>query len=105
MTPSQIDILLLLGERPGMLPEMDLKERIRIGHAGLVETTGKDFGFDPWRWHDFLRETKAGGYRWSGVAKKIGQATTDPAWCRAVAELRSEATSSAKGIDTVEEDD
>ena len=92
MTPSQIDMWLLLGERPPMLPEWDLKERIRRGHAGLVKTTGKDFGFDPQRWHDYLRETKEGGYRWRGIAEKIGDATTDPAWCRAVAELQSEAT-------------
>jgi hypothetical protein len=31
MTPSQIDMWLLLGERPAMLPEWDLKERIRRG--------------------------------------------------------------------------
>jgi hypothetical protein len=99
MTPSQIDMWLLLGERPGMLPESDLKERIRRGHAGLVKITGKDFGFDPQRWHDYLRGTKEGAYRWSGIAKKIGQATTDPAWCRAVAELQSEvmANASRKG--------
>jgi hypothetical protein len=98
MTPSQIDMWLLLGERPAMLPEWGLKERIRRGHAGLVKTTGKDFGFDPHRWHDYLRETKEDGYRWSGIAKKIGHATTDPAWCRAVAELQNEETAkSGKG--------
>jgi hypothetical protein len=97
MTPSQIDMWLLLGERPGMLPEWDLKERIRRGHAGLVKMTGKDFGFDPRRWHDYLRETKEGGYRWTGIAKKIGQAATDPQWCRAVAELQNEAAAEAGG--------
>jgi hypothetical protein len=86
---------LMLGEHPRMLPDWDLKERIRRGHAALVRTTGKDFGFDPQRWHDYLRETKEGGYRWSGVVKKISQVTTDPEWCRAVAELQNEATADA----------
>lgn len=74
-----------------MVADRDLKERIRRGHAGLVRTTGKDFGFDPQRWHDHLRETKEAGYRWSGIAERIAAATADPAWRRAVAELESEA--------------
>ena len=87
LTPSQMAMLELLGVwLPG--PERTLKERIRHGHALLVSITGQDFGFDPQRWHDYLRETKAGGYRWSGMTKRIDQATSDPEWCRAVEELR-----------------
>ena len=93
LTPSQIGMLLLLGERLPMGPERTLKERIQEGHDFLVRIAGRDFGYDPQRWHDHLRETKAGGYRWGGVTKLIAQATSDPEWCRAVEELRgSEAT-------------
>lgn len=90
LTPSQIGMMLLLGEwLPGR--ERTLKERIQEGHAFLVSITGQDFGFDPQHWHDYLRETKAGGYRWGGIAKRIARATSDPEWCRAVEELRGDA--------------
>ncbi|MBV8911379.1 MAG: hypothetical protein JOZ89_11535 [Gammaproteobacteria bacterium] len=62
-----------------------------------MRLTGKDFGFDPRRWHEYLRATKEGGYRWSGIATKISQAANDPEWRRAVAELQSEATADASG--------
>jgi hypothetical protein len=90
LTPSQIAMMQLLGER---LPRggRTLKERIQEGHAFLVSITGQDFGFDPQRWHDYLRETKAGGYRWGGMAKRIARATSDAEWCRAVEELRGDA--------------
>src|SRR5262252_6995330 len=90
LTPSQISMLHLLGEplpfcEPG---GWTLKERIRAGHASLARQTGQDFGFDPQRWHDYLRETNAGGYRWSGMTKRIDRAASDPEWRRAVEELR-----------------
>jgi len=94
LTPAQIDMLQLLG-RPLPFREpagRTLKDRIRAGHASLVKTTGQDFGFDPQRWHDYLRETNAGGYRWSnkhlGMPRQIAETVRDPAWCRAIAELR-----------------
>ena len=90
LTPSQIGMMLLLGERVPRR-ELTVKERIQEGHEFLVSITGQDFGFDPQRWHDYLRETKAGGYRWGGIAKRIARATSDPEWCRAVEELRSDA--------------
>jgi len=83
-------MMLLLGERVPRR-ELTVKERIQEGHEFLVSITGQDFGFDPQRWHDYLRETKAGGYRWGGIAKRIARATTDPEWCRAVEELRGDA--------------
>ena len=94
LTPSQISMLHLLG-RP--LPFCEglgwtLKDRIQAGYLDLVKETGQDFGFDPERWHDYLRKTNAGGYRWSnkhlGMPKLIVEVSRDAAWCRAVEELR-----------------
>ena len=94
LTFSQIAMLELLGEHlPFVHGEMALKERIRKGRAKLVSITGQDFGFDPQRWHDYLRET-AGEYRWSnkhlGMPKRIAEAVRDPAWRHAVQKLRDD---------------
>src|SRR5262245_38201511 len=99
LTLSQLSMLHLLGTPlPFCEPSgsgWTLKERIRAGHTDLVEVTGQDFGLDPQRWHDYLRETNAGGYRWSNqhlrMPKLIREAIRDAAWCRAVEELRRDA--------------
>jgi hypothetical protein len=39
-----------------------LEERMRMGREGLVEMTGKDFGYDLQAWHDHLKESREGGY-------------------------------------------
>jgi len=41
-------------------------------------------------WHNHLRQTKAGGYRWGkrpGVPKGIENALNDPEWLHTVAEI------------------
>ena len=62
------------------------------GRRELVDAAAR---FDPPRWHDYLRETNAGGYRWSnkhlGMPKRIAEVIGDPAWCRAIEELRDNA--------------
>lgn len=87
-------MLELLGEWLPMVPEQTLKERIRDDHAFLVRITGQDFGYDPERWHAYLRESNAGGYRWSkkhlGMPKWIARATSDPAWRQTVKELEGD---------------
>jgi hypothetical protein len=95
LTLSQIAMLELLGASlPFVHGEMALKERIRKGRANLVSITGRDFGFEPQRWHDYLRETGASGYRWSnkhlGMPKRIAEAVRDPAWRHAVEDLRDD---------------
>jgi hypothetical protein len=95
LTPSQIGMLCLLGvPLPRGSVGLTLKERIQEGHAFLKKITGQDFGFDPQRWHDYLRETDAGGYRWSnkhlGMPKQIAEAVSNPAWCDAIMELRND---------------
>lgn len=91
LTPSQIGMLQLLGEWVPPSPRQSISERIHAGHNLLVRVTGRDFGFDPQRWHEHLRETNAGGYRWSnkhlGIPKHIARVLGNPAWALAVEEL------------------
>lgn len=69
-----------------------LKDRVQAGRQGLVVTTGKDFGFDPKKWHDYLAENSA-EYRWSNkhlsMPKRITKALNDPEWQEVVHELNS----------------
>jgi len=92
-TPAQLGMLMLLGEEPPMGPavERSLAERIREGRECLVFDSGVDFGYDAARWHEHLRETNAGGYRWSnkhlGMPRRIARAAADPEWRAAVEQL------------------
>jgi len=94
LTPAQIGMLSLLGhDLPFVMPrEWTLADRVRHGRESLVHLARTDFEYDPAKWHEHLRETNAGGYRWSnkhlGMPKRIAQATSDPEWCAAVKELR-----------------
>jgi hypothetical protein len=92
LTPAQLAMASFLGEWLPHTSEQSVKERIAHGHRFLVQITREDFGFDPQRWHDFLRQTNAGGYRWSnkhlGFPRRIVRAINDPDWQAAVAELR-----------------
>ena len=93
LTPAQIGMYALLGELlpMGMPPDQPLADRIREGHDELVELTGVDLGYDPAKWHEHLRATNAGGYRWSNkhlaFPKRIAEALADEQWRAAVAEL------------------
>jgi hypothetical protein len=78
----------------GMSHTQSLAGRIRDGRAYLVRLAGVDLGYDPRAWHEHLRATGAGGYRWSnkhlGFPRQIARALADQAWQQAVAALRSE---------------
>jgi hypothetical protein len=84
LTPSQIGFLELMGEDLPSLPEADTVERMRRGREALVSITGQDFGFDLVRWHEHLRETDAGGYRWSnkhlGMPRQIAVTLANAEW-------------------------
>ncbi len=84
---------LLLGEWLPRPQHPTLADRIRSGHEWLVRITGEDFGYDPERWHEYLRETDDGGYRWSNkhlkMPRRIAEALSNPAWRQAVAELQA----------------
>ncbi|WP_148594763.1 hypothetical protein [Aquisphaera giovannonii] len=78
----------------GMPRDQSLADRIRDGHTFLVRIAKVDLGYDPQAWHEHLRDTNAGGYRWSnkhlGFPRRIASALADPEWQRAVAVLRGE---------------
>ena len=90
LTPAQIGMYALLGHLlpMGMDRGQPLAERIRDGREFLARLAGVDLGYDPAAWHEYLRTTNAGGYRWSnkhlGFPKRIAQATTDPEWLAAI---------------------
>lgn len=96
LTPAQCGMHGLLGHLLpfGMPREWSVADRIRHGHAFLVRIAGVDLGYDPQAWHDHLRATDAGGYRWSnkhlGFPRQIALALADPAWQAAVESLRGE---------------
>ena len=93
LTPAQIGMQALLGAflPMGMPRDWTMRQRVKHGHDYLVTLARVDLGYDPLAWHDHLRETNAGGYRWSnkhiGIPKQIQLAKARPEWQEAVAEL------------------
>jgi hypothetical protein len=76
--------------------EWSLPDRIRHGREFLVRITGRDFGYDATRWHDYLWDTGDGGYRWARRsrdkwARQVEAATRAPEWQQAVRELERRA--------------
>jgi hypothetical protein len=99
LTPAQCGMHDLLGHALpfGTPPDWSVADRIRHGHGFLVRIAGVDLGLDPRAWHDHLRATDAGGYRWSnkhlGFPRQIAAVLADPEWQAAVASLRGDAGS------------
>lgn len=92
LTPAQIGMDALLGKLSiSRSRDQSLANRVRDGHAYLVRLAGVDLGYDPQAWHEHLRATNAGGYRWSnkhlGFPRKIADALANPEWQAAVAFL------------------
>jgi hypothetical protein len=96
LTPAQIGMYALLGHRlPFCMPDdWSLADMIRHGRESLVRAAGVDFGYDPVAWHEHLRATDAGGYRWSnkhlGMPRRIALALANTEWQQTVAALRGE---------------
>jgi len=55
---------------------MPLRQRLRDGRDLLRRITGKDFVYDLTAWHNYLKESRDGGYTWGRniVLPKIMQA-------------------------------
>lgn len=94
LTPAQCGMHGLLGHLlpMGMPRAWSVADRIRYGHEFLVRIAGVDLGFDLQAWHEHLRATNAGGYRWSnkhlGFPRQIALALANAEWQAAVASLR-----------------
>ncbi len=92
LTPAQVGMTLLLGGLATPLSSGNLKADIQSGRDWLVEITGQDFGYDALRWHEYLWETDAGGYRWSRRssdkwARHVRAGMSRSGWAEAVQEL------------------
>ena len=90
-TPAQGAVFLICGKIPPMRLRRDtLSGRIQDGRRMLIQITGKDFGYDLQAWHDYLKESREGGYTWnrSIVLPKIMKAALESdEWRRAVSDL------------------
>jgi hypothetical protein len=96
LTPAQVGMSLLLGGFVARLSSGDLKADIRRGREWLVRIgRGQDFGYDAFRWHEYLWATNAGGYRWSRRSpdmweRHVRAGMNRPGWSDAVRELERE---------------
>jgi hypothetical protein len=89
LTPAQIAVHLICGEElPPFVPDsLNFSQRILDGHDQLVQMTRKDFGYDLQAWHDYLKESRDGGYTYGRniVLPKIMQkALASAEWREAV---------------------
>jgi len=93
LTPAQIAVRLICGENlPRFAQDQNepLLDRIREGHDFLVRITGKDFGYDLQAWHNYLKESREGGYTYGRniVLPRIMKAALQSfEWQKAVASL------------------
>jgi hypothetical protein len=95
MTPAQMALALICGEKlPPMVPTPeDMCDRLRGGRARLVEMSGKDFGYDLQAWHDYLKESRDGGYKYGrniALPKMMKAAMESPEWQAAVKRLKDQ---------------
>ena len=101
LTPAQIGVRLICGERlPNfgerrIVGKAAMKERIKIGHDWLVRTSGKDFGYDLSAWHQYLKESRDGGYTWGRnivLPRVMKSALASTEWRDAVRQIQAEAS-------------
>jgi hypothetical protein len=84
----------LLGHqlKMGMPREWSNVKRIKYGREFLVKITRQDFGYDAMKWHEYLWNSDAGGYRWRRRSQEkwtryVEAAINNPEWQKAVSEL------------------
>lgn len=101
LTPAQIAVRSICGERLPRVPAVSLRDRIQIGHDSLVSLTGKDYGYDLLAWHDHLKESREGGYTYGRniVLPRIMQAALEsPVWHEAVKGLIRDTSASPRTV-------
>jgi len=92
LTPAQIAVHLICGEDPTPpgRPQRTLREQLEVGREMLRSLTGQDFRFDLQKWHDYLKESKDGGYTWNrtvDLPKVMNRALANPEWLETVAAI------------------
>lgn len=97
LTPAQCGMAALLGHqlRMGMPRNWSIAQRIRYGRDFLMRITRQDFGYDALRWHEYLWESDAGGYRWARRSREkwrrhVEVAISRPEWQETIQELANE---------------
>ncbi len=92
LTPAQIAVRLICGESLPRARDQSLQQCIQQGHDFLVSITGVDYGYDLEAWHNYLKESREGGYTYGRnvVLPRIMQAALQsPEWQEAVRNLTS----------------
>ncbi len=77
----------------------DFAARVSAGHDQLVSITGQDFGYDLQAWHDYLKESRDGGYTYGrniSLPKAMRAALDSPEWREAVQRLTARSRSQAR---------
>src|SRR3954470_9547426 len=89
LTPAQIAVRSICGDRIPRVRAQSLRERVQEGHDFLVRLTGRDFGYDLRAWHDHLKESQRGSYTYRNVELPsiMRDALASPSWQAAVASL------------------
>jgi hypothetical protein len=93
LTPVQIAVRLICGESLRHMRGDSLLERVRQGHAFLVQITKKDFRYDLQAWHNHLKESREGGYTYGrniGLPRVMQAALQSPEWQETVRSLSSD---------------
>jgi hypothetical protein len=90
LAPAQIGVRLICGQALPPVRDHSLQDRIREGHEFLVKITRKDFGYDLQAWHDYLKESREGGYTYGrniALPRIMQAALLSPEWQVAVRSL------------------
>jgi hypothetical protein len=96
LTPAQIAVHLISGNDPSPpgWPQRTLREQLQDGREMLRSMSGQDFGFDLQKWHDYLKESKDGGYTWNrtiDLPKVMQRALANQEWLDTVAAIEDAA--------------
>ena len=92
LTPAQFAVHLICGEDAVPWNDLSLVEQLTQGHQELCLITGQDFEFDLQRWHDYLKESRDGGYTWNrsiDLPKIMQRALENPEWHETVKAIRN----------------
>jgi hypothetical protein len=92
LTPAQGAVILICGEPLPSLARTpdDMHKRLRMGHDLLVRLTSQNFGYDLQAWHDYLKESRDGGYTYGrniDLPKIMKAALASPEWHATAARL------------------
>ena len=96
ITPAQIAVHLICGNDPSPRgwQQRTLRAQLRDGREMLRSISGQDFGFDLQKWHDYLKESKQGGYTWNrtiDLPKVMKRALANQEWLEMVAVIENAA--------------